>query len=60
MGKRQTVDFPEAIVAYDIKVDICSRLNDFFINTKGQDHLLTFILHASDSVFLSSPLKLMG
>ena len=25
-----------------------------FINTKGQSHLLTFVLDASDSVFLSS------
>ena len=38
------------------KVDICNQLNDFFINTKG--HVLTFVLDASDSVFLSFPLKL--
>ena len=29
LGKRQTVDFSEAIVAYDIKVDICNQLNVF-------------------------------
>ena len=39
MGKRQAVDFSEAVVAYDIKVDICNQLNDFFISTKGQGHL---------------------
>ena len=54
MGKRPTVDFSEAIVACDIKVDICNQLNDFFMNTKGQGHLLTFVLDALDSVFLSS------
>ena len=31
MSKRQTVDFSEAIVAHDIKVDICNELNDFFL-----------------------------
>ena len=30
MGKRQSVDFSEAIVAYDIEVDICNQLNVFF------------------------------
>ena len=29
MGKRQAVDFSEAVVACDIKVDICNQLNDF-------------------------------
>ena len=38
-GKRQTVYVSEALVAYDIKVDICSQLNDFFIYIKGQGHL---------------------
>ena len=42
------------------KVDICSHLNRlFFFTTKGQGHLLTFDLDASDSVFSSSPLKLL-
>ena len=31
-----------------------------FINTKGQGHLLTFVLDASDSVFLTLSLKLLG
>ena len=32
-----------------------------FIDTKDQGHLLTFVLDASESVFLSSsPLKLLG
>ena len=45
MGKRQTVDFSEAIVAYDIKVDVCSQLNDFFINIKLQTcHFLTWMV----------------
>ena len=54
------MDFSEAVVAHDIKVDICNQINDFFINTKGQGHLLTFVLDTSDSVVLSSPLKLLG
>ena len=55
------MDFSEAIVAYDIKVDICNQHKDFFINTKGQGHLLTSVLDASHSVFLSSsPQKLFG
>ena len=29
MEKRQTVDFSEAIIAYDIKCDICNQLHDF-------------------------------
>ena len=45
------MDFSEAVVAYDIKVDTCNQLNDFY-NTKGQNDLLTFILEASDSVVL--------
>ena len=40
------MDFSEAIVAYDIKVDICNQLNDFFVNTKDQCQLLTFLLDA--------------
>ena len=39
------MDFSEAVVAYDIKVDL---------NTKGQDHLLTLVLGHSDSVVLKS------
>ena len=55
------MDISENTVGYDIKVDIYSQLNDFFINTKSQGHLLTFVLDASDSVFLSSfLLKLLG
>ena len=49
MGKRQTVD--DAIVAYDIKVDICNQLMIFFINTKGQGHLLICVLDTSDQYF---------
>ena len=54
------MDLSEAIVAYDIKIDICNPLNDFFINTKGQGHLLTFVLDASNSVFFILSLKLLG
>ena len=51
------MDFSEAIVDYDIKADICNQLYVFFINTKSQGHALTFVLRASDSVFLfSSPI----
>ena len=36
------MDISEAIVACEIKVDICNQLNKclfvFFINTKGQGH----------------------
>ena len=56
------MDFSKDILAYGIKVDICKQhcKNDFcFINITGQDHLLTFVLDASDSVFLSS-VKLLG
>ena len=31
MGKMQTVDFSEAIVASDIEVDICNHLFFFFL-----------------------------
>ena len=50
--------FSEAIVANDIKVDICNQLNDFVINTKGQRHYRC----CSECLrFLSSsPLKLLG
>ena len=55
------MDFSDAVVAYEIKVDICNQPNDFLLNTKGQGHLLTLVLDASDSVFFSSsPLKLLG
>ena len=54
------MDFSEAIVAFDIKVDVCNFLKDF-IYTKGQGHLLIFILDVSGSVVLfSCPLKLLG
>ena len=34
MGKTQTVDFSEAVVAYDIKFANSNQLNVFFINPK--------------------------
>ena len=40
------MDFSEAIVAYNIKADICNQLNDLFIITKGQGDLLIFVLDA--------------
>ena len=46
MRKRQALDFSEAIEAYDIKVDICNQLNDFFfINTKAQSFIDPFDLY---------------
>ena len=39
--KVKTMDFPETIVVYDIKVGRCSQLNESFISTKGQSHSLT-------------------
>ena len=43
------MDFSDSLVACDIKVDLCSQLKTF-INTKGQGHLLTFVLDALESV----------
>ena len=37
----------------DIKNEACNRLNDYFYKTEHHGHLLTFVLNASDSVFLS-------
>ena len=37
------MDFSETIVVYDIKVGICSQLNETFISTKGQGHSLTLV-----------------
>ena len=39
--KKAKLDFSEAIVAYDIKVNLCHQLNKFLRNMKGQGHLLT-------------------
>ena len=52
-GEKANSGFLEAVVAYDIKVDSCNQLH-IFINTKGGGYLLTFVLVASDLVFLSS------
>ena len=40
--KVKTMDFSETIVVYDIKVGICSQLNEFIklMCTKGQGHWL--------------------
>ena len=45
------MDFSDSVVACYIKVDLCCQLNELFINTKGQGHLLTFVLDVSDSDF---------
>ena len=63
MGKRQTVDSSDSIVAYDIKVDLWNQLNEHFKNMvmNGEGHLLTFIPDASDSVFMpQASKKLVG
>ena len=46
--------FYEAIVANVIRVDLCSQLNELFINIKGQGHLLTLVIGPSESVVLKS------
>ena len=51
--------FSEAVVAYDIKVDIYNQLNVFFLY-KYQRSRSLIDLDATDSVFLSSFLKLLG
>ena len=57
-NNNKTVDLYEAIITYDIQSWYIHSPKWTFITTKGQGHLLTFVLFASDSVFLSSPLKL--
>ena len=37
------MDFSETIVVYDIKVGICSQLNESFMSTKGQGYSLTLV-----------------
>ena len=41
----KTMDFSETIVVYDIKVGICSKLNEYMklMSTKGQGHSLTLV-----------------
>ena len=41
--KTKTMDLSETIVVYDIKVGICSQLNESFKSTKGQGHSLTLV-----------------
>ena len=52
------MDFSDSGVACDIKVDLCNQPNELLklkvVVIKGQGRLLTFVLDASDSVFLTS------
>ena len=62
LGKGKTVDLCEAIEAYNIQswYTYTQSPKWTFITAKGQGYLLTFVLDASDSVFLSSSLNLQG
>ena len=42
----KTMDFSETIVVYDVKVCICT-----YMNNRGQGHSLTFVQGRSDSTF---------
>ena len=37
------MDFSDTIVVYDINLGRCSQLNERFMSTKDQSHLLTLV-----------------
>ena len=34
--KFKTVEFPEAVIAYDFKADLCNQLNEFYVYQKSR------------------------
>ena len=53
--KDKTMDFSETIVVYDIKVGICSQLNEYMKLYKNQRSmsLIDLCPNLSDSIFLN-------
>ena len=51
------MDFSDSIVACEVKVDLCNQLTELLkkiMVIKGHGDLVTYIMDASDSVFLTS------
>ena len=59
MGKKQNCGFMWSYCSLWQKSWYMQSPKWTFITTKGEYHLLTFVLDASDLLFLSSPLKLL-
>ena len=55
LEKVKTMDFPETVVVYDIKVGRNSQLNESFMSIKGQGHSLALVQITQIQYFYSFP-----